>query len=138
MKLLIDAGAERYSCRQLWCRKNGKRRTCIPPLCPEWARRHMEDRTVEFESDDEKNRANFARHGVDFDFASLIFRAPVYEAEDAGYGYGEEHITAIGSIEDECFVVVLTRREGVIRFIGARRGGRRDRQKFAAHLAGGT
>ena len=91
-----------------------------------------------FECDDEKNRANFARHGVDFDFASLIFRAPVYKAEDAGCGYGEEHITAICSIEEECFVVVLTRREGVVRIISARRGERRERQQFAAHLAGGT
>lgn len=93
---------------------------------------------MEFESDDENNRANFARHGVDLGFASLIFRVPVYEAEDAGHDYGEERITATGSIEKECFVVVLTRREGDIRFISARRGERRDRQKFAAHLAGGT
>jgi len=93
---------------------------------------------VEFKCDDESNRSSFARHGVDFGFASLVFRAPVYEAEDTGNDYGEERITATGSIEKECFVVVLTRREGVIRFISARRGGRRDRQKFAAHLGGGT
>ena len=47
---------------------------------------------------------------MDFGFASLVFRAPVYEAEDTGNDYGEERITATGSIEKECFVVVLTRR----------------------------
>ena len=93
---------------------------------------------MDFEWDDEKNRVNITKHGVEFDLAALIFLGPIIEFEDARHDYGEDRITALGYIESECYVVIFTRREDVIRIISARRCGRRDRRRYDAHLAGGT
>ena len=96
----------------------------------------MEVRSLEFEWDEKKRQSVWAERGVDFEFASLIFRVSVYESKDARNDYGEERITAVGYVEDKCYVVVFTRREDVVRIISARRGGRRDRRKYDAYLAG--
>jgi hypothetical protein len=93
---------------------------------------------MEFQPNESKNRRNIAKHGVDFNYASLIFLGSVLEVKDDRNDYGEERFIAIGYIGTGCYVVAFTRRDGAIRLISARRGGRRDRQRYQAYLAGGT
>jgi uncharacterized DUF497 family protein len=49
--------------------------------------------------------------------------------------YGEQRLVSVGMVEDECFVVIHTERNGVTRLITAWKGGRRERSYFEAGLA---
>jgi len=49
--------------------------------------------------------------------------------------YGEVRYVSTGFVGDECFVVVHTERDGVIRLITAWKGGRAARAEHQASLA---
>jgi uncharacterized DUF497 family protein len=51
-----------------------------------------------FEWDEIKNKANIAKHGIDFDEAIGIFRGFVLEKIDNRRDYGERRFTAIGVV----------------------------------------
>ncbi|MCA3692537.1 MAG: BrnT family toxin [Aquidulcibacter sp.] len=90
---------------------------------------------MEFEWDEEKNRANILKHGVDFADAMLIFENFVLSAEDRRYNYGEQRMRSIGIMDDECFVVVHTQRGGSTRLISAWKGGTDERELYGAHVS---
>ncbi|MGQ0565121.1 MAG: BrnT family toxin [Gemmobacter sp.] len=90
---------------------------------------------MEFEWDDDKRLANLAKHDVDLVLAAAIFDGRVFTQEDGRDDYGETRYQSVGYIGDDCFVVVWTQRDDVIRLISARRGGRRDRRRFAQGIA---
>ena len=92
---------------------------------------------MEFEWDEEKRSLNLSKHGVDFERAALIFGGPIIETPDRRKNYGEGRYQAIGMFEDECFVVVFTRRGDAIRLITAWKGGRDERKAYEAYIAGG-
>ncbi|MBK3660505.1 BrnT family toxin [Bradyrhizobium diazoefficiens] len=72
-----------------------------------------------FEWDEEKGRANLAKHGVSFDDASQIFYGPiVIKPSDCA---DEERWIAIGEFNDQILTVIFTRRNKSIRIISARR-----------------
>lgn len=93
---------------------------------------------MEFEWDEAKRIAGIAKHGVDLLYAATIFAGETLVFEDIRADYGETRQTALGLVDGEVFVVVFTERGGRIRLISARKGGRRDRRKFEARLAGGN
>lgn len=78
-------------------------------------------RTDDFEWDDAKADASFARHGVTFDMACEVFDDPfaILELDDR-YDYGEERFRAIGVVEDHLLFVAYTYRDDRIRIISAR------------------
>jgi uncharacterized DUF497 family protein len=78
---------------------------------------------VEFQWDQAKRETILKERGVDILYAALIFEGDVLTAEDDRYDYGEVRFISVGMVEDECFVVVHTERDGVIRLITAWKGG---------------
>ena len=90
---------------------------------------------LEFEWDDEKDRANRAKHGISFEEASGIFDGPVFTAPDEREDYGEERFISIGRLSGLVVVVVVhTDREGRIRLISARKANRKERHAYHEHL----
>ena len=89
----------------------------------------------EFEWDDEKNRANRAKHGISFEEARTIFEGPVFTAPDDREDYGEERFISVGALAGLVVVLVVhTDREGRIRLISARKANRNERQAYYEHL----
>ncbi len=66
---------------------------------------------MKFEWDEEKNKANIRKHGLDFADAWEIFEAPMLTAPDAREDYGEERWISIGLLRN--FVVVITYTEPI-------------------------
>jgi uncharacterized DUF497 family protein len=84
---------------------------------------------VEFEWDENKERRNIEKHGIDFDQAKSIWNGPILEVAGS-HRSGEERVVAIGTHEDICFAVVYTRRGEKIRIISARRARRKERAYY--------
>lgn len=90
---------------------------------------------MEFEWDERKRRETLALRGVDLLVAALIFEGPVLTRRDDRRDYGEARFLSLGMVGDECFVVVHAERGDVVRLITAWKGGRRERDRYAAGLA---
>ena len=90
---------------------------------------------MNLEWDDDKRRGNVAKHDVDMVRAARILDGPVMTREDGRNDYGEARYESVGYIGDVC-LVVWTQRDSVIRLISARRGGRRDRKRYAQGVTG--
>ncbi len=75
---------------------------------------------MNFEWDDEKNKINFAKHGIDFETAMLVFndlqRIEIYDME---HSKEEDRYNTLGMVKDVIFVVYTERKEN-IRLISAR------------------
>ena len=76
---------------------------------------------MNFEWDDEKNKINFAKHGIDFETAMLVFndlqRIEIYDME---HSKEEDRYNTIGMVNDVIFVVYTERKEN-IRLISSKR-----------------
>mgnify|MGYP004732707215 FL=1 len=73
-----------------------------------------------FEWDEEKNKLNQRKHGIDFETAMLVFndlqRIEIYDME---HSTTEDRYNTIGMVHDVLFVVYTERKEN-IRLISAR------------------
>ncbi len=73
-----------------------------------------------FEWDEEKNKLNQRKHGIDFETAMLVFndmqRIEIYDME---HSTSEDRYNTIGMVHDVLFVVYTERKEN-IRLISAR------------------
>ncbi len=87
--------------------------------------------TMLFEWDEEKRRANLAKHGLDFEDAGVVFSRPVLIAEDARRDYGETRFKALGMIEDVVVYVAFTLRGEAVRIISMRPANRKERRAYA-------
>lgn len=85
---------------------------------------------MDFEWDDAKNRANIAKHGIDFTRAKEIFFGPVVDFVDERRNYGETRRAAIGVVERREVYVVFTVRGEAYRIISARRAKRDERRTY--------
>jgi uncharacterized DUF497 family protein len=81
-----------------------------------------------FEWDDDKSRANLAKHGIDFEEASDIFYGPIVVHQSDRNN--EERWIAIGSLEDRLITVVFTRRADFLRIISARRARKNEEREY--------
>ncbi|MFG1351822.1 BrnT family toxin [Xanthobacter autotrophicus] len=90
---------------------------------------------MDFEWDENKRQTNIANRGVDLLDAALIFEGPILTRIDDRKDYGEARKIAIGMVDEDCFVVVYTERDGLIRLITAWKGGRHERSQYQAGLA---
>ena len=73
-----------------------------------------------FEWDEEKNKINKAKHGIDFETAMLVFNdSQRIEIYDMDHSIEEDRYNTIGMVHDVLFVVYTERREN-IRLISAR------------------
>ena len=80
----------------------------------------MNDSDPSFEWDDEKDRSNIEKHGVEFSVAQKAFLDPHrIIAEDDAHSAIEKRYFCIGLVESEILTVRFTWREGRIRIFGA-------------------
>ena len=92
-----------------------------------------------FSWDPAKSEENLRQRGLDFAFASLIFRGPTLEREDRRKDYGEKRVIATGLADDVELTVVYTDRQLPNnrierRLISARRSNRHERKAYQASL----
>jgi uncharacterized DUF497 family protein len=88
---------------------------------------------VKFEWDEAKERANLAKHGIDFRTAAKVFIDPLmleFEDEDA---YGEIRWSAIGMVEGRLLFVTYTERTGRFRLISARGAEPHEKRRYHEH-----
>jgi uncharacterized DUF497 family protein len=83
-----------------------------------------------FEWDAAKNRANLAKHGIDFQAAIRIFEGPMLELPDNRRDYGEMPVIAIGAIDGREYTIVYAHRGGDRRIISARRAHEKERKAY--------
>ncbi len=84
-----------------------------------------------YEWDDDKNRKNVEKHGIDFETAKRIFDSPIVSRRDERKDYNEIRYVSIGIIDQVAMIVVVhTNRQGRIRLISARPASRRERRIY--------
>ena len=84
-----------------------------------------------FEWDEEKNRKNIQKHGIDFNDAKDVFKDPKrLTSPDQRKNYGEERWKTVGAILGLIFSVIFTLRNSAIRIISARRASRKEREEY--------
>ena len=83
-----------------------------------------------FEWDDEKNKANDKKHGVDFETAVWVFADPnLVELPDEAHSDEEIRYDVIGFVENVLFVVCTDRGEAT-RIISARKATAKERRIY--------
>lgn len=90
---------------------------------------------MRFQWDEEKRKAVLAKHHVDILNAALIFEGPTLKRADNRRDYGEERWISMGMVDDECFIVVHTDRDGEVRLITAWKGGEDERRQYQEGIA---
>ena len=85
-----------------------------------------------FEWDENKRKANLAKHSIDFLDVKPVFYDPCkIEKIDNRKDYGEIKANTIGKFQDEVIVTVThTARTGVIRIISARQADKKERNLY--------
>ncbi len=88
-----------------------------------------------FEWNEEKNRANIRKHGLDFADASEIFTTPMLVIMDDRQDYGEERWIGIGILRGRVVVIVYTERdEDTLRIISLRKALNHERTQYERTL----
>jgi uncharacterized protein len=112
-------------------RRTGWRRRLNLALRPEDV--YIQDRRFEWDAD--KNRANFAKHGVRFEDAVRVFEGPAMTRVDDRFAYGEERCVVLGcSPSGSILMIVYTIRGRKKRIISARRASRKERQVYSDYI----
>ncbi len=90
---------------------------------------------MEFEWDEDKNRDNIRKHGLDFVDAWQIFDEPMLIEIDNREDYGEERFIGIGFLKNFLVAVVFAEpREDTIRIISLRRAIKYERERFRKEI----
>ena len=92
---------------------------------------------MEFEWDEVKRRANYAKHGLDFRDAERVFQGITLTAEDKRQDYGETRFIALGLLDDLLVVVVYTERSEKIRLISMRKANQKERKAYEEKISFG-
>jgi len=90
---------------------------------------------VNFEWDEDKNRENIRKHGLDFGDAWEIFQAPLVIDLDLRTEYGEDRWIVIGLLGGRTVVLTFALRgTQTIRIISLRKALRHERKKFEEEI----
>jgi uncharacterized DUF497 family protein len=85
----------------------------------------------DFEWDEAKAAANFAKHGVTFEMAQEAFDDMfAIEAEDRRSDYGEDRMILLGMVGGKLLSIAYTLRGDKTRIISAREAGPYERRKY--------
>ena len=85
----------------------------------------------DFEWDDAKNASNFAKHGVTFERARLVFSDVFAVGEyDDRRSYGEDRFALTGMVEGTLLFVVYAERDERVRIISARRATKSEQDDY--------
>jgi len=85
---------------------------------------------MQYEWDESKRAANYAKHGVDFTEAEGFEWSTAIEAMDSRFDYGEERWVALGLIGKRLYVLIYTRRQESVCLISLRRANTREREYY--------
>lgn len=86
---------------------------------------------MEFEWDENKNKANQAKHKISFEEATEIFDYPIHETVDNRFQYNEIRYVGIGRNNQMVILtVVYTNIGSTIRIISARRSTKQERKLY--------
>ena len=87
---------------------------------------------MRFEWDDEKNRENMRRHGIDFADAAEVFSHPMLTQLDDRKDYRGDRWVGIGFMKNTVAVIVYVEwiEEERVRFISARRALHHERKRY--------
>ena len=92
----------------------------------------------EFEWDDDKAAANFAKHKIPFEIARRVFDDPgLIDEVDDSIDYGEDRFRAVGMTEGRLVAVVYTIRGTRVRIISARKATRKEQADYVEQNSGG-
>ena len=84
-----------------------------------------------FQWDEEKNRINFEKHGLDFQEAVRIFEKPTLNLIDNRRDYGEVRTNSLGDLDGQVIAnVTHTDRDGETRLISARLAKEAERERY--------
>lgn len=92
---------------------------------------------MRFEWDEDKQKRNAAKHGLNFADAKFIFRNPHVGGEAKSAGPEIRHM-ATGMLGDVFVTLVFTWRGDVIRVISMRKASRNERRQYRQVHGGGT
>jgi uncharacterized DUF497 family protein len=88
---------------------------------------------MRFEWDNEKEKSNLEKHGIDFNIAALVFGdANRIETYDKIHSIDEDRYITIGAINGVAIVVIVvyTERKETIRIISARLATQREKEAY--------
>lgn len=84
-----------------------------------------------FEWDENKNKLNVQKHGIDFSVAKNVFDdTKKRTSPDLRMDYGEDRLKVIGKIYGTIISVIFTVRNSVIRIISARKASQNEREEY--------
>ncbi len=85
---------------------------------------------MKFEWDQNKNKSNQEKHGIDFNDVKEVFNDKNrLNSEDNRKDYGEKRWITVGIAANVCLTIVYTIRDA-IRIISVRRSNRKERQEY--------
>lgn len=87
-----------------------------------------------YEWDEEKNKKNREKHGVDFEDAQYVFSGETISFDDDRFDYGEERWITMGLLNSRIMVVTWTRRSEKIRVISMRKANDREQEIYKKRL----
>lgn len=90
---------------------------------------------MDFEWDNDKQKSNLQKHGVDFLDAVRIFSNPVLEWVDNRKDYGEKRIMTMGYDDENYFIVVSTWRDKNRRVISVWKAGTDEKEKYHQYFS---
>jgi len=87
---------------------------------------------MEYVWDEEKNKINIKKHGIDFQDAVRMFQYPMLTCIDTRKEYGEERWVGIGFLKGIIAVIVYTENDfnETIRIISVRKATSNESKKF--------
>ena len=89
---------------------------------------------MRYEWDEAKNRSNFAKHGLRFEDAELVFFGPCITFVDDRFDYGEERLLTLGLLAGRLVVIAHAPRDEGTRIISMRKGNRREQEIYKKRL----
>jgi len=81
-----------------------------------------------------KNRSNFAKHGLDFADAELVFAGPCVTFVDNRFDYGEERFITLGLVAGRLVTIAHSPRGEATRIISMRKANRREQKIYQERL----
>ena len=86
---------------------------------------------MKFDWDENKNQANFEKHGIYFQEAIEVFKNNHFTWIDDRKDYGEVREITIGELKQDIVIILVhTNRLGIVRIISARKANKRERRKY--------
>ena len=86
---------------------------------------------MNFEWDENKNKKNIEKHGIDFNDAKEVFKDEKrVVSKDDRKDYGESRWLTVGKAIGSIFAVVFTIRKTAIRIISARKAHKKERDDY--------